>query len=178
VETERRWAVVLLISKRRRESRREWTLRQHTTEGRSLEIPGEASDDGREPLSEAEMVASEKATSKCRRVLTTYRKIDCPPGGRSVSRNRGDPDKPGDGRQQSPKSCDFHWSRPVELPARDPHPGRGFAEMASGGDTGCFAGRQSLTQPSPWMETLKYSRIPYPVRSFLCEQVGREASSR
>jgi len=67
--------VVLPVSKRRkhafsgRQSQREWTLRQRTTEGRSLEIPGEAFDSGRKPLLEAEMVASEKATSKYRRVL-------------------------------------------------------------------------------------------------------------
>jgi hypothetical protein len=34
-----------------------------------LEIPGEAFDGGRKPLLKAEMVASEKATSKYRRVL-------------------------------------------------------------------------------------------------------------
>lgn len=67
--------MVLPVSKRRerafsgRRTQREWTLRQRTTEGRSLEIPGEAFDGGRKPLSEAEMVASEEATSKYRRVL-------------------------------------------------------------------------------------------------------------
>lgn len=55
-------------------SRREWTLQQRTTEGRSLEIPGEASDGGRKPLLEAEMVASEQATSKYKRVLATQSK--------------------------------------------------------------------------------------------------------
>jgi len=55
-------------------SQREWTLRQRTTEGRSLEIPGEASDGGRKPLLEAEMVASEQATSKYKRVLETHSK--------------------------------------------------------------------------------------------------------
>jgi hypothetical protein len=55
-------------------SQREWTLRQRTTEGRSLEIPGEASDGGRKPLLEAEMVASEKVTSKYMRVLETHSK--------------------------------------------------------------------------------------------------------
>jgi len=72
--------VVLPVSKRRerafsgRRTQREWTLRQRTTEGRSLEIPGEAFDGGRKLRSEAEMVASEKATSKCRRVLVNHSK--------------------------------------------------------------------------------------------------------
>jgi len=40
----------------------EWTLRLHSTEGRSLETPGEAFDVARKVPLEAEMVASEKAT--------------------------------------------------------------------------------------------------------------------
>lgn len=41
----------------------EWTLWQRTTEGRSLEIPREASGPPREGRSEAELDTSEKATS-------------------------------------------------------------------------------------------------------------------
>jgi len=39
-----------------------------------LEIPGEASDGGRKPLLEAEMVASKKVTSKYKRVLAIFSK--------------------------------------------------------------------------------------------------------
>jgi len=40
-----------------------------------LEIPGEASDDGRKPLSEAEMVASEQATLKRKRVRQPFERL-------------------------------------------------------------------------------------------------------
>jgi hypothetical protein len=57
------------------------------------------------------MVASKKATSKHKRVLNFIRKGEDPPGRRSVSRNLGKTrDKPGDGRQQSPTSCNYCWS--------------------------------------------------------------------
>ena len=59
-------------------SQREWTLQQRTTEGRSLEIPGEASDGGCKPLLEAEMVASKKVTSKHKRVLAIFSKERMP----------------------------------------------------------------------------------------------------
>jgi hypothetical protein len=83
------------------------------------------------------MVASKKVTSKHKRVLAFIRKDEGPPGRRSVSRRRGNPVKPGDGRQQSPTSCNFYWFRLVGPREGSTIERRRSLRTVIGGDTGC-----------------------------------------